>query len=275
MRLAIVALAIVACGSQPKCALPPRAPGEPLLWKVSHGGAVVYFYGTIHDAGAERVPAAAWQALATSKRFVSELGDSEPDRDVLRDRARLPFGQVLDRLIPIDDWWDLVNALHGTIAEDELRHAQPWFAMTRLTEKLAPSPRPSMDVALADRAHALGLPIDPLESWDEQLATLQATVTPADLSEAIHARSEMACELDQLRADYDAGDVVRLTARLRVPKAAALITTRNARWLPKLAAYFTGDGAFVAVGAGHLLGDDGLLATLAKQGYSVERISTR
>jgi uncharacterized protein YbaP (TraB family) len=58
-----------------------------------------------------------------------------------------------------------------------------------------------------------------------------------------------------------------------VPRTAdTLLWSRNRAWLPKLEAYLAADGAFVAVGLGHMLGDNGLPAMLAKAGYTVERI---
>jgi uncharacterized protein YbaP (TraB family) len=263
-------LVLVACATKPPCAV-PSAHGAPLLWRVHRGdGPVVWLFGTIHDAGADRVPEAAWRALASAPRFVSELGDVQPDAAELRELARLPFGQVLDAQLGRDDWWELVDALRGTLDADQLRHARPWFAMTRLTEKLAPSPRPSMDVALAERARTRDLPVDALESWREQMTALATSVTAVDLAEAIHARKTMACELAQLRATYDAGDVAALEPLVRPHAAQSLLLARNARWLPQLERYLEG-GAFVAVGLGHLIGDEGLLATLARAGYTVER----
>jgi uncharacterized protein YbaP (TraB family) len=249
-----------------------NAHGAPLLWRVQRGnGPVVWLFGTIHDAGAERVPEAAWRALASTPRFVSELGDVKPDADELRELARLPFGEVLDAQLARDDWWELVDALRGTLDADQLRHARPWFAMTRLTEKIAPSPRPSMDVALAERARALDLPVDALESWRDQMTALATSVNAADLAEAIHARKTMACELARLRATYDAGDVAALEPLVRPRAAQGLLLARNARWQPQLERYLNEGGAFVAVGLGHLIGSDGLLATLAHAGYTVER----
>jgi uncharacterized protein YbaP (TraB family) len=273
VRWLVLAIVLDACASHHACTLPPVGHGAPLLWRVQRaGGPVLWLYGTIHDAGADRVPATAWHALESSSRFASELGDVEPDPADLRELARLPFGQVLDAQLGRDDWWDLVEAMRGALSADDLRHARPWFAMTRLTERVAPSPRPSMDVALAERARDKGIAVDALESWRDQLAALATSVTAADLAEAIHARHEMACDIDKLRAAYDAGDLVALEARLRPRAAQQLLVARNGRWQPRLEQYLASGGAFVAVGLGHLLGSDGLLATLASAGYTVERM---
>jgi uncharacterized protein YbaP (TraB family) len=50
-----------------------------------------------------------------------------------------------------------------------------------------------------------------------------------------------------------------------------LLVERNRRWLAQIERYLTGDGGFVAVGLGHLLGDDGLPALLARGGARVTR----
>jgi uncharacterized protein YbaP (TraB family) len=249
------------------------AHGEPLLWRVQRSGdAVVWLYGTVHDAGAQDVPPAAWAALDTAPAFASELGDDEPDPRRLAELARLPWGQVLDQLLPVDDWWDLVNAMLGAMREDELRHARPWFALVRLRSHMARSPRPSMDFALAEHARKRGIAVEPLESWEQQLVALDASVTVADLSTAIHARNTVACENARLQSAYRASDVPALTSMLVEPvRSDALLVERNRRWLPQIERYLSGGGAFIAVGLGHLLGDSGLLATLERAGYRVER----
>jgi uncharacterized protein YbaP (TraB family) len=52
-----------------------------------------------------------------------------------------------------------------------------------------------------------------------------------------------------------------------------LLVNRNRNWLPKLDALLTRPGrAFVVVGAGHLVGPDGLLAMFKAKGYKVEQL---
>jgi uncharacterized protein len=271
----VAAVAIAgACGaSPPRCDLGTfDRRGAPLLWRIQRtGGAAVWLYGTIHDMGAGDVPAAAWSALDQVSVFASELGDLEPDRRQLTELARLPWGQVLDRMLPADDWWDLVTAMAGAMSEDELRHARPWFALLRLRSHVARSPRPSMDVALTERARARGIAVEALESWQQQAAALSTGVTVADLSAAIRARSTIVCQLARLRWAYAAGDLAELTRMLVTPGRTELLDERNRRWLPQIERYLAGRDAFIAVGLGHLLGDGGLLATLERAGYVVER----
>jgi uncharacterized protein YbaP (TraB family) len=245
----------------------------PLLWRVQRAeGAAVWLYGTIHDAGAQDVPAAVWTTLDAAPVFVSELGDDEPDPHKLAELARLPWGKVLDQMLPADDWWDLVTAMQGDMREDDLRHARPWLAMVRLRAHMARSPKPSMDVAFAERARRRGVAVERLESWDDQLTALDASITVGDLSAAIHARSAVACELAQLRSAYRASDLSVLTTLLVAPvRSPALLADRNRRWLPAIERHLAGGGAFIAVGLGHLLGADGLLATLERAGYTVSR----
>jgi uncharacterized protein YbaP (TraB family) len=275
IRAAIIAICCVACTpSAPTCTLPPRpAQTPPFLWKVSKaGGPVVWLYGTLHDLGRDEVPAAAWTALEASRQFASELGEVEPDRDKLHDLARLPPGKGLDQLLPADTWYDLRDILRGTIKEDDLKRARPWYAITLLTKKAAPPPSPGMDVALAERAHDRHIPVDPLESWDDQLASLGDAVTVNDLAQAIDGYKQMSCQISRIKAAYGAGDLAVMGQLLGAEQSATLLDARNQRWLPKLVHYLDTTGAFVAVGVSHLAGDRGIPAVLEKAGYTVERL---
>jgi uncharacterized protein YbaP (TraB family) len=273
-----IALAVIGCtSSRPTCALPEypvAGRGGPFLWRVQRDvGPVVWFYGTIHSTGTESVPRVAWTALERSPHFASELGDVEPDPERVRELIRLPPGKGLDQQLSTDDWYDLRDALVGVIREDDLKRARPWFALTRLTSAAAPPPDPSMDVALARRAKARGIPVDALESWNEQLTALAQNVTVKDLEEAIHSRHELACELSKMKASYQAGDQPTMQKVLVIPAIKNLLEDRNKQWLPKLERYFQDGGAFIAVGLGHLLGDGSLLAMLAAKGYTVQRVT--
>lgn len=50
----------------------------------------------------------------------------------------------------------------------------------------------------------------------------------------------------------------------------ALLNRRNANWVKKLGSIMKSKSIFVAVGAGHLLGEKGLIKLLRKEGYAVE-----
>lgn len=273
---ALAGVLAVGCGGPRACPLPPRDPAAavaPLLWRVqaAGGGPVLWLYGTIHDAGADDVAAAAWAALDGAPRLVSELGDTEPDGDDFREAVRLPRGKGLDQLLPLDDWWDLRDTLRGTIREEDLARVRPWYAMTLLTRQVTGKAVPGMDVLIAEHARDRGLPVLALETWDEQLALLAGAVTVDDLAQAIRARKAMRCQLVNARAAYVAGELAVMEQVFGVDRSGTLLAPRNRAWLPKLEAYLAGGGAFVAVGIGHLVGGDGLPALFAAAGYQVER----
>jgi uncharacterized protein YbaP (TraB family) len=57
-----------------------------------------------------------------------------------------------------------------------------------------------------------------------------------------------------------------------VPIYEKLIYERNRRMVSKIEGYLKGNGTyFVVVGAGHLIGEKGIVETLGKKGYRVEQ----
>jgi uncharacterized protein len=270
----LVLIAIVACGgAAPVCELVPRvAQPQPFLWKVQKDrGPIVWLYGTIHNAAAEDVPQAAWTALESSPKVVTEVGDETPDPAKTVELARLPPGKGLDQQLPAGDWYDLRDALRGSVKEADLKRARPWYAMARLTVSVAPPPSPTMDFAITKRARAKSKPVEALESWEVHLAALADTVKIPDLQQALHERKTVRCTLDKMKALYLTGDLPAMTKLLVIEQTNKLVVDRSKAWLVKLEPYFA-TGAFVAVGLGHLAGNDGLPAMLARAGYSVERV---
>jgi len=53
-----------------------------------------------------------------------------------------------------------------------------------------------------------------------------------------------------------------------------LLNDRNRNWIPVIEEKFVAQPTFVAVGAGHLAGPEGVLHLLKEQGFTITPIST-
>lgn len=275
MTVVIAAATVAGCASTPSCpAVAPRAPGPPLVWKATRAGAApVWLFGTIHVLGADDVPAGVWAAITAAPRVATELGAEAPPPELLAELARLPRGKGLDARLAADDWYDLALYLDGVIRAEQLKRARPWYALSLVTRKAAPGPSPTMDEAIAQRARAAGVEVTALETWRDQLTTVDAGVTVDDLRDALHARKTMRCDVAAIATAYRAGDADELAVRLAVAASARLLVERNRRWVPAIEALADGGGGVVAVGLSHLLGDDSLPALLTARGFTVERVA--
>ncbi|MDP4238757.1 MAG: TraB/GumN family protein [Bacteroidota bacterium] len=124
-----------------------------------------------------------------------------------------------------------------------------------------------------------------LETVDQQIEILFGNGTlkrQADiLVEAIRHRNNTLNEIIQLNKLYKAGKIDELVdfskskdnvAEMTEEEYAKLVDNRNTDWLKKLPAYFKGSSCFVAVGAMHLGGKNGLVRQLQKVGYKVKAV---
>jgi len=85
-------------------------------------------------------------------------------------------------------------------------------------------------------------------------------------------------ELDQMMEIYGSGDLNRLYAYMSKNEMmqafqAVILDNRNITWIPTLEDLFKEGSSFVAVGAGHLPGELGVISLLKQKGYTVEAIA--
>ncbi len=156
--------------------------------------------------------------------------------------------------------------------------------------RTAPDPAALPDQGIADMnliafARQQDRPVHGLERRVDADPTLAAPNGPeaaGRLRQALRRMAGLREFLAWLRSAYRMGDVAGLAAATTAWQADAddlrrsdenrdaLFTRRNAAWLPQLDRLFAGPGDhFVAVGAGHLLGSDGLVTLLQGRGYDV------
>jgi uncharacterized protein YbaP (TraB family) len=136
-----------------------------------------------------------------------------------------------------------------------------------------------------DLAKQTGKPAAGLETIDAQLAAMHLqpySEQAHDLDELLDDPQKALTKLLQLHADWRSGKGTEIDRLMREDMAQKtpesyrlMIVNRNNDWIPQIARRLDGVKAgntLVVVGAGHLLGPDGLVEKLRAKGYKVERI---
>lgn len=268
--VAVLGLVCACASTPPRCAL-YEAPvhRRPFLWQVTgpHGSLVLY--ATFQAAAGFHASPPALDELDRASVFVTEVDEMPSAADLDDERARmfyLPEGTTLKTLLRDADYRQLKRRIDRPVL-----HLRPWVAMMLLAREAYAFPTPSLGTALVRRARERSIPIEFLESWDDQLRFFDEAVTATKLAGMIRDYPKLGCvmqaRLDAFRAGDDAVFVKEAEAE------AEPTVRRIARWATRLEAYLTsGQRAFVAIGIGQIVGPHGVLARLAARGYTVQRM---
>lgn len=109
------------------------------------------------------------------------------------------------------------------------------------------------NISLEDQKSMLISGIEDLEEMDEMTTKMVETYLKEDLA-----------GIQSITEEYMMEDYVELNDEL--------IVSRNHDWVPKIDSLIQEYSCFIAVGAGHLGGEKGLLHLLQKEGYTVEAV---
>lgn len=139
-----------------------------------------------------------------------------------------------------------------------------------------------MDSFFQNAALQQGKSVYGLESIDEQLRLLFHTSTvqqqAKQLVSAMRNASALPSEIKHLNELYLSENLDSLyrwavdVEGLTPDEYKRMVADRNLIWIERLDVLLKKEPCFIAVGALHLLGDDGLLALLAKKGYRVKAV---
>ncbi|HEY0721255.1 MAG TPA: TraB/GumN family protein [Gammaproteobacteria bacterium] len=257
-----------------------------LLWEITAPGmATSYLFGTIHSED-ERVlalPSQVATALRASPTFVMELVPDSAAAEQMGRRMVLPDGQRLASLLEPELYTQLLHTVaeYGLPAESAER-LKPWALVMIFT---MPKPRSGLflDQLLHDMAVRQGKVVVGIESADEQIEALdglsmamqiellrhtleQYQELPALTEALIDAWLER--DLDTLQRLGDRSNAT-LPAALEQALQTRLVDERNTRMAQRLVPLLKQGGVFVAVGALHLPGEQGLIALLRERGFTL------
>lgn len=278
--------------------------GQSLFWKIERPGTVPSFLlGTAHltDPRVTGLPAAARDALANASAVALELAELRDQRLLMAATLRhagllvLPPGQSLWDLVPDPEEAAIrANPNLPPGAAATLYGYQPWVVAGMLSLPLCEVQRKGagldvLDSLIARTAAARHVPLIGLETVEEQLSVFAAM--PLDLqTRYLVAVARLGPRtgdiLETLVALYESGSVAAYLPLLaRLDDGAAddrdlmafvdetLIRKRNRNMAARAAGLLTGGNAFIAVGALHLPGGEGLVELIRQAGYKVTPVN--
>ena len=273
-----------------------------LLWRVDKPGvAPSYLFGTIHstDDSAIALARRAAQNIEGAKVVATELG-GPMDSAAKADIGAAMLGRALDRdhdtleSVPAKDR----SAVEKLVADQGLptafaHHLKLWFlavltAMPACETKREALNLPEVDQYLAETAKAAGVKVVGLETADEQLdafsqispstaaALLAVTARDPALNDDVYATMLKLYVESRPAEILPIADVVgEMTEAERAAQdefTRVLLVGRNAVMAERAEPLLKQGGAFIAVGALHLVGEDGLVERLRKAGYTVTKL---
>ena len=263
------------------------------LWKVQGTSNVVYLLGSVHLLKDSDYPLPAPIESAFSNAsiavFETDVGAmQEPATQFqMLSKVTLPLGETLESQLSPEVYSNFTR--HATDAGlpmlifNQLKPAMAAMTLEvfELT-KLGLDPEHGLDEHFFNLAKEAGKQIIPLETVEFQLGL----VTDFTKDEGELMMKTTLEEIDNTKKLYDkmvkawkTGDAAGLAQLLNddVRKAPAiykrLLTDRNKNWMPKIEKLLHGDkNAIVIVGAGHLVGADGVVELLKKDGFKVTQL---
>jgi uncharacterized protein YbaP (TraB family) len=272
---------------------PQPVTARPALWQIEKEGRRAWLFGTIHavPAGDAWLSPAIARAAAHSDRLLLEatgLDAERHDRAVFERLGKSSGLPPVEARLPPPEAAQLraLIARHGAALRGLDAH-ESWAAALLVnaaaTTSLRLSAEQGGEAVLTGLFARSGKPIGGLEAIERQLGLFDSLPEAEQrrlLVQAVRDAGRAARQLDALHDAWSRGDVAQLEAQYLGPVKqapilyAALIEARNRRWAAVIdEALLPGAGpAFIAVGAGHLLGPDSLQMRLAERGWRIARV---
>lgn len=275
------------------CAAASSADDRHFLWRVSKGDAVIYLAGSIHVLRPSDypLPEVMESTFKASAGLVEEIDlshfDPESAQLQMMQMGSYPDGQSLATQLPPDLYRRVTElAKEQKVDMAMINPMKPWLASIVLLDnqlvKQGFDATSGVDIHFADEAETLHKSVTGLETAQFQLGMLaklpdqaQQAMLVQSLEDASGADKEMQTMMDAWRR----GDTVLLNKELQTEFGPypdvyqAILVQRNRSWIPKLETLAaSGKEYFVVVGALHLIGADGVLTLMQKDGYKIEQL---
>jgi len=271
----------------------PLPDAEPAMWVVKDADTTIYLFGTFHALDGKRD----WfndevkAAFDASQDVVLEIVTPENPLDMLPALKRFGFtapgAPALSSKLSPQGRTRLAAALaRHKMPPASLERYKPFFAAVTLTTlqfgAMGMGADHGAEAVIKRAVKASGKNLGAVETVDQQFAMLDAMPEPEQLrllegtlADNGSASKEIAAMLDAWhRGDAKAvADAIRKSDKDSPAFYKIMFTDRNQRWRRWVDQRLQRPGTvFMAVGAGHLAGDQSLVSLLKREGHKVRRV---
>jgi hypothetical protein len=258
-----------------------------LLYRISGNGLTQdsYLFGTIHTMPKEdfEMPKKVMDALKTCATIALEIeiDMSLSEKIEIAKMTMIPNGETLKNYMADTSYVKLKSYCIDSLGWKESKfeqytHLKPFFfSSVVLQEKIGK--QKSFEMEFDKLAKKYKKPLIGLETVMYQMETIDR-ISIKDQVQFMDDFSNMS-EFDVLFKLYEKEDINGLYSLIAAETDMLpefnhwFLDVRNANWIPVIEKLISKEATFIAVGAGHLGGTNGVLELLKKQGYTITGIN--
>ncbi len=260
-----------------------------LLWEISGNGlkGSSYIFGTVHMIPEDDYffPDT-WKEKLTSCKILAleiDINMSLLEQLAMAQKILLPDGKTLEHYMDSASYLEfhnyIIDSLHVKKSKwNQINKIKPIFSMSLIYEDLIDDYK-TYETELNKLAQKNGLQIIGLETADYQIDILNSISIEEQIR--ILTGGELSGnplqELNELVNIYKDQDLLRMLDMykeddLMMRYENELLIKRNQNWIPKIIETAKKEPVFVAVGAMHLPGTNGVLALLRNEGFIIKPV---
>lgn len=257
---------------------------QALLYKISGQGLKKpsYLLGTMHMVCAAEfaIPEKVLRTLAKCRAYYMEVDLGSSDELSQMEQQESGGHQLTNGLSP--DEIMMLNQLllqQLSITLEEAQHLPVVELVNRMTSKAITCDEVKVaEFELLKMATQGGLLTAGLETVAEQVAIANQVFTGRELLLQLRLSDDYHELFDEMMKAYRQEDLEKLAALVTHKKLMSdnaydhLVVKRNLRWAAAIPEIMSSGSTLIAVGAGHLPGEHGLLQLLTNQGYAVNPV---
>lgn len=254
-----------------------------LLWKLEgHGIQPSYLFGTLHMLPQEQFSLGekVADAFRQSQQIVLELDMDQPglQMDIIKNMP-MKEGKTLDQLMSPQDYEKLDTRLQELLGMgvQMFNNWKPFGITSMLYLQYAGGIPASFEGTFVQMAKEQQKEVLGLETVEAQMAVFDAISYQEQVKDIIEMLNDeggsqaMFSEMVDLYLQEDLeglGEFIDQYLDTQEERE-YLLYRRNHLWVPRIGEMAASQSSFIAVGAAHLCGDQGLISLLRKAGYQV------
>ncbi len=262
-----------------------------VFWKISGKGLASpsYLFGTIHIMPKDQFESfrVVDEKLKESRQMVLEMAIDVPLKQQIEwaRQMMLPEGHTIRDYISEEKFTGLKKYVLDSLGVKELSFntyikLKPFAFYSALIPSVIGKKIEGYELYFSKIAKKKDIPVRELESFELQIGIFDSIPNAKQMDMFFNEGQDLRQEFTKTLDLYKEQDIYKMSESISEDSTSAdfenqLINLRNNAWVPKLIAYMTEMPSFIAVGAGHLAGNHGIILQLRKEGYNVEPIMLR